>query len=342
MRRFLASFFLVLFVVSGIIFIITFVEKLPGSASAVAALYTSSALLLDYVPLLLPLVVFIGTLLTSYNLTRSSEGVIISSAGYSPFQSMRPYLITAFAIGIIATSVLNPMAVRMNSKSIGPSNIDLVDGAIWLRETSPLGTFTMRATGLRTNDNSLTFTGAYAFMQNLESKFQYRIEAAEINLGNFEISAKNAVIFDQAGMPKQTNRFSVPTLMTPDTVLERHLKPDQVSFWKLPGFIESLTKMGLNTRGHYIQFWTLLFLPLNLIAMVVLGAAFSQTNERRNFAFGKKFAVATLVCFVLYFVINLFTALGTSGALPTILAVLAPPLIVLSAAAIAIVSFDSI
>ncbi|MDR1207624.1 MAG: LptF/LptG family permease [Rickettsiales bacterium] len=342
MRKFLSSFLLVLLVVAGIIFIITFVEKLPGEPNAASALSISFALLLEYVPLMLPLVIFIGTLLASYNLTRSSEGVIISSAGRSPYQAMQPFLIMAAIIGIIATCIINPISVRMNTKSIGPSNIDLVDGAIWLREISQDGTFTMRGKGIRRDGDKLVFSNASAFIQDSKSRFKERIESKEIVLGAGEFSAISATVYDASGVPKARTRFDIKTLMTPETVLERHLKPDQVSFWKLSGFIKSLTEMGLNTRGHFIQFWTLLFLPLTLVAMVVLGAAFSQTNERRNFSFGMKFAVGMLACFILYFIINVFTALGVSGALPTVLAVLAPPLIILSAAAIAIVSFDAI
>jgi lipopolysaccharide export system permease protein len=342
MRKFLSSFLLVLLVVAGIIFIITFVEKLPGEPSAASALSVSFTLLLGYVPLLLPLVIFIGTLLTSYNLTRSSEGVIISSTGWSPYQSMRPFLVMAIIIGIVATCFINPISVRMNTKNIGPNNIDLVDGAIWLREIGDNGTFTMRSLGMRLDGATLVFSNASAFTQDSKSRFIERVESKEIVLSGGEFSAVHATIYDASGLPKPRSQFNVKTLMTPETVLERHLKPDQVSFWKLPGFIKSLTEMGLNTRGHFIQFWTLLFLPLTLIAMVVLGMAFSQTNERRNFSFGAKFSVGILACFILYFIINVFTALGVSGALPTILAVLAPPLIVMSAAAIAIVSFDTI
>ncbi|MCL2338598.1 MAG: LptF/LptG family permease [Proteobacteria bacterium] len=341
-RKFLASFFLVLAVVAGIIFIITFVEKLPGEASAMSALYLSFALLLSYIPLLLPLVMFIGTLLTSYGLTRSNESVIIASAGLSPYQSMRSFLVVSVLIGIFVTAVVNPIAVKLNSYDIGTSQMDLVDGAVWLRETNNGSTFTMRATGLKRVSDALSFSNVIAFVQDVDSKFKYRVQAKEITLSGGTLSAKNATVTDTSGIPRSTPKWNIGTLMTPDTVLERNLRPDQVSFWKLPKFIDALSAMKLNTREHYIQFWTLLFLPLTLVAMVVLGIAFAQTHERRNFSFGIKFSIGILASFILYFVINVFGALGTSGSLPTILAVLAPPLIVLAGAAIAIVSFDTI
>ena len=96
--RFFSGVGLVMLVVCGIILAVTFVERLPSNPTAIAALYESWIRLLEYVPMFLPLAVFMGTLLTSYKLTKSSENIIISSAGLSPFQSATPFLFGAFFI----------------------------------------------------------------------------------------------------------------------------------------------------------------------------------------------------------------------------------------------------
>lgn len=95
---------------------VTFVERLPSNPTALAALGDAWVRLLEYVPLFLPLAVFMGTLLASYNLTKSSERIIISSAGLSPYQTARPFLFCAAIIGIIATTIVNPYSVGLNAK----------------------------------------------------------------------------------------------------------------------------------------------------------------------------------------------------------------------------------
>ena len=100
LRRFFSGVGLVMLVVCGIILAVTFVERLPSNPDAMAALYESWIRLLEYVPMFLPLAVFMGTLLTSYNLTKSSESIIVSSAGLSPYQSARPFFVGAFLIPI--------------------------------------------------------------------------------------------------------------------------------------------------------------------------------------------------------------------------------------------------
>ena len=139
LRRFFMGVGLVLLIVCGIIFAVTFVERLPSNPTAIAALYESWVRLLEYMPMFLPLAVFMGTLLTSYNLTKSSESVIVSSAGLSPYQSSRPFLIGAFLIGVFATTVINPYSVSLSTQTITTNHLQLIDNSIWLREASQDG-----------------------------------------------------------------------------------------------------------------------------------------------------------------------------------------------------------
>ena len=106
--------------------------------------------------------------------------------------------------------------------------------------------------------------------------------------------------------------------------------------------MKKMNEIGVPTRGHRVQFWTLFFLPLNMIAMVALGIAFSQTRQRRNYTFGLKFSLGILTCFALYFIVNLFNALGNTGALPPLIAIIAPQIIIIAGACMFITSFDSI
>ncbi|MCL1891908.1 MAG: LptF/LptG family permease [Alphaproteobacteria bacterium] len=342
-RRFLSGLGLVLLIISGIIFAITFVERLPAYDSAISAANTAYISLLAYIPIFLPLAVFMGTLLTSYNLIRSSESVIISGAGLSPWQKMKPFVITAFLIGVFTITVINPYAVSKGANNIGIESFELADNAIWLREADKDGSFIMRAGGIsQTKGGGLSFTGVSVFIQDKNSTFQQRIEAKELMLTNEGFFIKSAHAYGAAGLPHDIKDWHRAAQTNPANFLERNLKPDQVSFWRLPKMIMNMAKMGMPIRGHLIQLWTLLFLPLTLIAMTTLGTAFSQTRERRNFSFGGKFSIGIVVCFALYFTMNVFGALGTSGALPTILSVLLPPLIITAFAATWIVSFEAI
>jgi len=341
-RRFLAATAVVLLIICGVIFSITFVEKLPNSADVLDAMKLSFFALMDYVPLFLPLAIFMGTLMAYYNLTRRSELVIVASSGFSPYQVMRPMLVAAGIIGCLTSMVLNPYTVRVSNNHLDPSKLALIDDAIWLRGDTDKDILTLRAENMQSNQDQIIFSNATLFRQAPNFKLVERIEAKTVTLSDGKLQSDRVRIFDATSRPKNLGKWSVATKLTPRVVLDKYLRPDQVSFWQLPRFIQEMRGIGVNPRGHQTHFWTLLLMPLSLVAMVVLGAAFSQTHQRRGHRFGSKFSIGIAVSFALYFTMNMFATMGTSGALPTLLAVLAPPLIIIAAAGTFIVSYDTI
>ncbi|MBQ0013465.1 MAG: LptF/LptG family permease [Proteobacteria bacterium] len=343
LHRFFSGVGLVILIVAGIIFAITFVERLPSNPTAVAALMDAWTRLLEYTPMFLPLTVFMGTLVATYNLTKSSELIIISGAGLSPYQIARPFLIGAALIGVFATTILNPYSVKLSSHDLTADRLKLVAGEIWLRETSENGYLTMVANSVKntgSNDN-LTFKNVTIYDQGPDFKLHNRIHSNVMTLSTDGLKTTQATIWDDKG--KKTNgEWSKKTNLTPQTVLERYLQPDQISFWNLPNFIKKMDQIGVPVRGHLVQLWTLIFLPLTMVAMAMLGVAFSQTKQRRNYTFGIKFALGIITCFAVYFLTSLFNALGAIGTLPALLAIIAPPLIIIAASGTFIASFDTI
>ena len=341
MRRFFSGVGLVLLVVCGIVMAVTFVERLPSNLTALAALGDAWRRLLEYVPLFLPIAVFLGTLLASYNLTKSSESIIVASAGLSPYQVSRPFLIGAALIGIVATTIINPYSVELNSGDITSDHLVLIDDEIWLREASDNGYITMNAKNMHKSGNILLFDNATLYIQTPDFKLTQRVQADTITLSDEGLGASRATIWNSRGIPSESD-WHIQTLLNPQTVLDRYLQPDQISFWQLPKFIQKMEQIGVPVRAHLVQFWTLLFLPLTMIAMVTLGVAFSQTRQRRNYSFGIKFGMGVLTCFAVYFLVNMFSALGATGTLPPLLAIIAPPLIIIAGAGVFITSFDTI
>jgi len=340
-RRFLGGVGLVLLVVCGIIFAVTFVERLPSNPNAIAALMDAWARLMEYMPMFLPMAIFMGTLFASYNLTKSSENVIISGAGLSPYQIARPFLFGAMLIGIFATAVINPYSVHLSTQEITTDHLKLVDGAVWLRESNENGYITLRAESIGRDNENLVFNNATVFVQNPDFKLTERVMADHVTLSNNGMDAKTAHIWNGIGGDEKKS-WHGDSHLTPRTVLDRYLQPDQISFWELPAFIKKMESVGIPVRGHWVQFWTLLFLPLSMIAMATLGIAFSQTRQRRNFSFGFKFSIGIVTCFASYFTINMFNALGATGVLPPVLAIIAPPLIIIAGSGVFIASFDTI
>ena len=228
-KRFFMGVGLVLLVVCGIIFSVTFVERLPGYPTALLALNDAWIRLVEYVPLFLPLAVFMGTLVAYYTMTRSSEGIIISGAGLSPYQMARPFLIGAFLIGVFATTVINPYSVKLSSETITSEHLKLVDDSIWLRESSETGYITMMAKTMSKSKDTLIFGNATIYIQDQDFKLVNRITTDKITLSYDGMTTAHAEISDKTGKTV-SGPWSTKTLITPQTVLDRYLQPDQISF----------------------------------------------------------------------------------------------------------------
>ena len=245
-------------------------------------------------------------------------------------------------IGIFAATIINPYSVDLTTRNLTNHQLKLIDGAIWLRETSENGYLTARATGMDIAKNhNIIFKDITILLQDDQFRLKERISAKAVELSDDGLVAKQAEIIGSDGVSTRGQRH-IETKLTPQTVLDRYLQPNQISFWKLPTFIKKMNAIGVSTRGHLVQFWTLLFLPLTMIAMTILGIAFSQTKQRRNYSFGVKFSLGILTCFALYFIVNLFNALGNTGALPPLIAIIAPQIIIIAGACVFITSFDTI
>ena len=182
LRRFFGGTGLILLIVCGIIYAITFVERLPSNPDTISAIMDAWIRLLEYIPMFLPLAVFMGTLLAMYNLTKSSEAIIISSAGQSPYQIARPFLFGAAIIGIFATTIINPYFVNISAKNLNNHDLQLVDNAIWLREDGGDHFLTLSARDMTKQNNDLVFIDAKIFVQNKNFKLENRIDAKRVTL----------------------------------------------------------------------------------------------------------------------------------------------------------------
>ena len=341
MCRFFISFLLVMLTVCGIIFAVTFVERLASNPDTISTLLDAWIRLLEYIPMFLPLAVFMGTLVALYNLTKSSELIIISGAGLSPYQIAKPFLIGAVIIGIITATIINPYSVSLSTQNLTNHELKLIDNAIWLRESRDDGYLTVHAENMNMKKQDIVFQDVTIFIQDSDFKLSKRITTNTAILSDDGIKTKDATIINSDGIPSKSD-FAITTQLSPKTVLERYLQPDQISFWKLPAFIKNMESIGVITRGHRVQFCRLLFLPLTLMAMVTLGIAFSQTKQRRNYSFGVKFSLGIMTCFALYIIVNLFNALGVSGTLPPFVSIISPQIIIIAGACVFLTSFDTI
>ncbi len=106
-------------VISSIIFLIDFVEisKSLGVRTELSSLQILGLMLLkspNVILVLLPFAFLFGTLAAFVNLNRRSELIAMRAAGMSAWRFVTPASVTAFMIGVITVTALNPLATYLS------------------------------------------------------------------------------------------------------------------------------------------------------------------------------------------------------------------------------------
>jgi len=133
----------------------------------------------------------------------------------------------------------------------------------------------------------------------------------------------NAWVHKPESMPTHEKNYWLATDLTLNKIQDSFARPETMSFWNLPGFINTLEKAGFSAVRHRLYWHSLLAAPFLMCAMVLIAASFTLRHSRRG---GTSFVIAggVMTGFVLYFFSDIVFALGLSDSIPVALAAWTP------------------
>jgi lipopolysaccharide export system permease protein len=237
---------------------------------------------------MMPFCVLIGAMSCYLNLSRRLELVVARAAGMSAWQFISPALVVAFLLGIVATTIYNPISALMQErakryeaelfgqKPTGASS----GGGFWVAQQSVDGQAIINAKSSR--DQGTTLNGVSVFTFDAAGQFKQRIEARAAILDPGVWRLLGARVYGLAVLPVDERVYRLKTSLTPEQVRESFATPETVPFWELPLYIKIAEHAGLVAAGYRFQFQKLLARPFLLTAMVFLAASVSL----RFFRFG--------------------------------------------------------
>lgn len=279
---------------------------------------------------MLPFATLIGAMSAFLALSRRLEFVVARAAGISAWQFTGSAVTIAFGIGVLATTVYNPVSAAMkeNAERIESELLaaraaaigwtqEKAPGTIWVRQRSEEGQAIINA---QTSSNQgRTLTGVRIFTFDPAGDFLERIEAktAELEPGAWRLT--DVSIFSSKSSPKFLAVHRLPTLLTPDQVRGGFSNAAALSFWELPAAIELVRAAGLSTARYEIQYQLLLARPLLLATMVIIAATVSLRVFRLG-GVGRMVVIGVLSGFLLYVASQLSEQLGEGGFLHPVVA----------------------
>ena len=285
---------------------------------------------------LAPFVFLGGTLFAYVTLNRRSELTAMRAAGVSAWRFIFPAAATAFLCGIAATTLVNPVASRLNARyesERADLMRDYLPGSapkdVWLREGKGRNQVVIHARQ-QTEANVLKGVSVFRYLvdDQGEPRFQQRIEAREARLGPGGLALTGVRSSRPGGLEESSDSLVLSAEISDPSALLRSGAADQISFWDLPGAIRRAQDAGLTSTAYQIQLQQLIAAPVLYAAMAVLAAAFSLRLMRLGGLAGMAGA-GVAIGFAVFFINALCGALGRSGVIPTYAAVWAPPALAL-------------
>jgi lipopolysaccharide export system permease protein len=269
-----------------------------------------------------------------WRLTRSNELVVARAVGVSVWQFMLPAVVAALLLGAVKITIFNPIAAAMLARyeSIDAkvlhgqvNQLTIAPSGLWLRQTAPQGGHAILHAH-RVIGNMAELHNVTVLLYNPDDSFSGRLDApkAELRPGTWELDNAYYAASGQAAEP--VGRYSLPTEFTADKIQESFARPETMSFWTLPGFIDLLERAGFSAIRHRLYLQSLLAGPLLLSAMILIAATFSLRPARRG-GVGRMIGLGVASGFLLYFLSDLVFALGLSARIPIMLAAWAPAMV---------------
>ncbi len=290
---------------------------------------------------LLPFVILFSSMLSLWQLNRSSELVVMRALGLSAWQFLLPIFALTLALGLCNLCLVNPLSAlsnaafaKMEAQTLKRQTQTLsISGAgLWLRQDHAGGQDLLHAEHNKTDTNAaakteqaLVLKPVTVFRFDKKGKLLSRLDAEEAALEKGQWLLRNV----WENKPDKPALFFAQRKLMTDLSLEKitgSLKaPSAVSFWDMPQFLSALHAIGFPANAHELYFYSLLTQPLLLLAMSLFAAAFSLRLLRRGGTLSS--ALAGIALGILAFAgSDIILALGESQTLPLFLAALAGPL----------------
>ncbi|OYW58731.1 MAG: LPS export ABC transporter permease LptG [Rhodobacterales bacterium 12-65-15] len=325
----------------GILMLLDIIEQLRRFSSAGIGLAEAFRLSLLNVPetlyRILPLIVIMGAIANFLALARSSELVVVRSAGRSGLRFLLTPLLVAGALGLASMALFNPLvaattktyrAERASLSQGGGSVLSVADTGLWLRQGAADGQTVIQAERSSPDGTELRGVTFLGFDADGQPVSRIEAEVARLAVGSWTLSG--AKIWDltthnpELAASRPADGVTVATDLTAERISDSFGSPATVPFWDLPGYIRDLERAGFSAQGYRVWYQMELAQPLLLASMVLVAAGFTMRHVRFG-GTGQMVLYALLSGFGIFFLRNFAQALGEAGQIPVLVAAWSPP-----------------
>lgn len=287
---------------------------------------------------ILPLVMILATVAMFIGLARSSELVATRAAGRSGLTALMAPATVALLIGALIVAMMNPIVAATSKRyadlreayeSGNTSAVSFGPEGLWLRQGGEDGQSVIRAARANPEATELFDVSIVTYSPDGGPAMRIQAESAALAEGAWHLTDAKAWPLTPGLNPELGARihdeYELPSTLTRESIRDRFGRPSAVAIWDLPQFIAGLEEAGFSARRHIVWYNMELARPLFLVAMVLVGAAFTMQPTRLART-GLAVLSAVLLGFGLYYVRSFAQIMGENGQLAPVVAAWVPPI----------------
>ncbi len=282
----------------------------------------------------LPAIVLIGAMLSYRHLGRHGELVAVRATGISWMHLVMPGTAIAAVIGVGWLVVGNPISAatqahldNLEARYFGrdTGRLTLLGSGFWIRQSDPAGETIVHARTIDPATMQLTDVVVFRFGRSGYLDEWINADTALLDdAGDWLLH--DGVVVNREREVERVAAYAVASTLDRDAINEGFTPAGMIPLWRLPQYVAVLEQFGFSTRVHQMQFHTLLSLPVTLVSMMLLGAAFMVPSLGRSAPWLRY--TGTLLCLVLFYAVRDFCrSFGETTDIPVALAAWLPALL---------------
>ena len=295
---------------------------------------------------ILPFAMLAGAMLCFSSWNRSNEFVAVRGFGQSVWATLGPALFSAFFIGMLLVTVINPIgAVTSKRHEIqmaeifgeSDSNFSISTSRIWLRDKLESGKLIIRGDALNAETASIINPVIYLYHHSINMKALYK--ASSMQLTDKGWILERASRWQTDGQKTELGNLLLPTALDALDLRQSRLRPQSISVYLLPGFINSLEQAGIPASEYRFRLYKTLSVPLLMIGISMLAASVTLTNVSRGRR-SRLFLRGAFLAIVIFIFSYFMQILGSSLQVPMSVAAWTPAIAISLVGAIILARTD--
>ena len=282
---------------------------------------------------LLPFIIFLSSMLYMLKIRDNKDFLTLKVFGYSSLKIFFIFALTAFFIGWAILIFINPATSSMlrfyeKTKAQYARDIDHLitfnKNGLWIKEN--LGVNERIITASKPEGKNLIDVEIFQF--NNQYKMSRKIFSKKVNIENFNWVMTDVTIFEQSGsvfIKKELPQYIIKSSYNYEKIINLFNNSNTISFIDLTFNKKLLIQRGYNKEFLDQSLHSMLVLPFLLFLMTSVASILAMHTLKKSENF--KFILPGLViCVLIFYLKDLFLALGKTGRLPEILSIWSPVL----------------